>query len=424
MSKALKKKTKLRQTINSILRLCEETPRRALPEVAIDGATLKLIQAGSPVAVSVSGGKDGAAAAIMVHRFLKRIGHRGPFILIHSDLGSIEWKESLNHCRRLAEFLGARLYVVRRELGGMIEQWEQRWQSSLRRYANLETVALVSPWSSAGSRFCTRSQKIDQISQFLTKLFPGQQIVSVVGLRHEESMGRAKKPISEVDKNLQRANGTSGRTWYPVIEFTVEEIVRVHLDAGFPLHEAYTVYESSRLSCSFCVLSSRADLLASASCADNHDAYRHLVGIEALTGFSFQPKKWLGDLRPELLGEDLRERLEKGKRRAALRLAAEARIPQEMLFSKVWPTFQPLHEWSQLLAEVRVEVAEIIQFPINYRTGLSVHSRYRELLEARERKALKEKRAEERRALRLAGKVKEINVVAEEADHELLVTAA
>jgi hypothetical protein len=37
----------------------------------------------------------------------------------------------------------------------MVERWESRWESSVRRYAALETVTLVLPWSTPSMRFCT-----------------------------------------------------------------------------------------------------------------------------------------------------------------------------------------------------------------------------------------------------------------------------
>ena len=42
---------------------------------------------------------------------LDRIGHTGPRLLIHADLGSVEWRDSLPTCERLAARLddGGRL---------------------------------------------------------------------------------------------------------------------------------------------------------------------------------------------------------------------------------------------------------------------------------------------------------------------------
>jgi hypothetical protein len=47
--------------------------------------------------------------------YLDAIGHHGPRVLIHSDLGQVEWKDSLPTCERLAARLGLELIVVRRQ---------------------------------------------------------------------------------------------------------------------------------------------------------------------------------------------------------------------------------------------------------------------------------------------------------------------
>ena len=49
-----------------------------------------LLAAGAPVAIGVSGGKDSCAAALATIEHLDTIGHTGPRVLIHSDLGRVE----------------------------------------------------------------------------------------------------------------------------------------------------------------------------------------------------------------------------------------------------------------------------------------------------------------------------------------------
>lgn len=49
-----------------------------------------LLDAGAVVAVGVSGGKDGCSAALRLEEYLNAMGHHGPRLLIHSDLGRVE----------------------------------------------------------------------------------------------------------------------------------------------------------------------------------------------------------------------------------------------------------------------------------------------------------------------------------------------
>lgn len=65
-----------------------------------------LVAAGSPVAIGISGGKDSCALAFALNEHLDTVNHHGPRLLIHSDLGSVEWTDSIRTCYRLADRLG------------------------------------------------------------------------------------------------------------------------------------------------------------------------------------------------------------------------------------------------------------------------------------------------------------------------------
>lgn len=103
----------------------EVAPATEYP-ISINDQLLGMLDQESPVAIGVSGGKDSSAVAARTAAFLKQIGHSGPVILIHSDLGQIEWRESLPTCQRLADKLNLELVIVRRTAGDMIARWRQR----------------------------------------------------------------------------------------------------------------------------------------------------------------------------------------------------------------------------------------------------------------------------------------------------------
>ena len=124
-----------------------------MTRLLITPAIESLIATGSPVAIGVSGGKDSQASALAVCEHLDQAGHAGPRLLVHSDLGSVEWKDSLAVCQDLADRLGLELVVLRRDKGGLMERWEARWQSSMARYRDLSTVTLVPCWSTPSLRF-------------------------------------------------------------------------------------------------------------------------------------------------------------------------------------------------------------------------------------------------------------------------------
>ncbi len=128
--------------------------------------------------------------------YLDEIGHTGPRVLIHSDLGRVEWRDSLPSCERLAHALGWELLVVTRQAGDMLARWEGRWQNNVKRYADLACVKLILPWSTPSMRFCTSELKVAIISSALRKRWPTQEIVNVSGIRRQESAARSKMPVS------------------------------------------------------------------------------------------------------------------------------------------------------------------------------------------------------------------------------------
>lgn len=340
-----------------------------------------LLQAGAPVALGVSGGKDSCALAIATDEYLDSIGHTGPRVLIHSDLGRIEWRDSLPTCQRLAKFLDMELIVVRRGAGDMMDRWQVRWQNNVARYADLRCVKLILPWSTPSMRFCTSELKTAIICAYLKKRFPGQTIISAAGIRREESAKRAKAPISAVQKLLDvKTVGTRGYNWHPILEWSKEDVFALLTNRGFDLHEAYTRYGLSRVSCSYCIMSSQADLKASAACADNHAVYRELCDLEITSTFGFQEKQWLCDVAPQLLDEETKIKATQAKQRALRREKAEARIPKHLLYVENWPTRIPTLTEATLLAEVRSEVAQTIGLKISYTDPFSIIARYEELM--------------------------------------------
>lgn len=205
-----------------------------------------------------------------------------------------------------------------------------------------------------------------------------KDILSVTGVRHQESASRAKMPIASQQEKLTR-KGSEGINWNPIIEWTTDEVFEYIRAKNGPLHEAYTRYTSTRVSCSFCIMGSIGDLNASASCPDNHDTYRRMVKLEIQSGFGLQGGRWLGDVAPHILDEDSRNALATAKVLAKKREAAEARIPKHLLFTNGWPDCVPTREEAQLLAEVRTIVFNAIGVAPTYITPASIIERYKAL---------------------------------------------
>jgi 3'-phosphoadenosine 5'-phosphosulfate sulfotransferase (PAPS reductase)/FAD synthetase len=339
-----------------------------------------LIAADAPVAIGVSGGKDSQAAALATVEHLDSVGHHGPRVLIHSDLGVVEWNESLPVCRGLAEHLGVELIVVRRKAGDLMDRWEARWQSSMRRYVDLETVALVLPWSTPSMRFCTSELKTHIIGAELRRRFKGQTYINVTGVRREESAARAKGQTASQDADGRAWN------WRPISDWKTAEVFTYIAESGLEVHQAYTEFGMSRVSCRFCIMSNVSDIAAAAAVPESQELYCRMVDLEIASTFAFQGNRWLGDAKPRALGVARFEQLANAKLRAAARVAVESRITKDMRYVAGWPTRMLTDAEATLLAQTRRRVGELIGVKPKFLTAPEIHERYADLMAKRELK--------------------------------------
>lgn len=353
--------------------------------ISITPEIREILAAGAPVAIGVSGGKDSGAVALRLHDYLKEIGHTGPKVLIHSDLGVVEWRESLPVCQRLAARIGWELIVVRRSAGDLMDRWEKRWQNNVARYESLSCVKLILPWSTPAMRFCTSELKTDIICSALKKRFPGEKILSVTGVRHDESASRAKMSCCQVQPKLTK-KGVTGWNWNPIIEWPTDKVFAYLALKQEPLHEAYTIYRCSRVSCAFCIMAAFCDLQAASACVDNHSLLRRTVRLEIASTFAFQGSRWLGDVAPHLLSARMAEELKMAKQAAQIRIAAEARLSKHLFYVKGWPLAVPTMEEATLIADVRREVSTVLGLKGTFITPGSIRERYADLLKARQKK--------------------------------------
>ena len=359
--------------------------------VELDSTITEMLAADSPVAVGVSGGKDSCAAAIATVEHLRAIGHTGPIVLVHSDLGdpdpalNVEWDDSLPTCERLATHLGVELVIVRRAAGGMVKRWLKRWTNNLARYRSMACVKLILPWSTPGMRFCTSELKSAPIASALVNRFPGRQIISACGIRREEGRGRGASartnaPTSEPNKRLShKRSGTSGVNWNPIAAWTAEDVFSFCAARGFQMHEGYGL-GMSRISCRYCIMQDLNDQRVSASVPQNAPVYRTLVNLEIASAFAFQGSRWLGDIAPHLLSEPQRRGLVRAKEIAARRVTIEAQIPPHLLYERGWPKVMPTAEEAVLLCQVRRDVAALYDMTVTCTEPAGLLARYADLM--------------------------------------------
>lgn len=222
-----------------------------------------LVDAGALFVVNHSGGKDSQA---MFHFLHARIP-AAQLVVVHALLPEVEWEGVEDHVR--ATTLGVPVFTcqARRTLIQMIEERGMFPSPTLRQ--------------------CTSDLKRGPIERTVRQFTrPGAQfagrklIVNCMGMRAEESPNRAKlDPIK-----LSERNSKAGRTWYdwlPIHDWLAEEVFEQIRQVGQAPHWAYAA-GMSRLSCVFCIMASKADLMVAARL--NPTLYRRYVLLERSTG--------------------------------------------------------------------------------------------------------------------------------------------
>lgn len=348
--------------------------------IAVPPEVQALLDAKAPVVLGSSGGKDSTASVIAVARHLR--DYEGPKLILHADLGAVEWLDSWPSCQRMAAAVGWELASCTRPAGGMMERWESRWQSSIRRYTNMETVAVVLPWSTPSMRFCSSELKVDPITAFIKRRFGKVPVINATGVRAEESAARAKQPTCAPAAKLP----IGSLSWRPIHHWKLEDVWASIAESGIDPHEAYGKYGSSRVSCRYCILASEADLKASLKDQAGHAIYARMCGLELTSGFAFQGNRWLTSLAPELFPDGV-ERLRAAQSLAGRRRDLEAWIPKHLQFTKGWPHCVPTPEESFLLARMRHEICHLYGWQSPYINGLKVRARYQELWDLKQSKA-------------------------------------
>ena len=230
-----------------------------------------MIRAGGLVAVSLSGGKDSQAMTILLFRIVPR----RQLLFVHAPLGEVEWPGTIEHIERTIP-PGVPLILARTASGkSLLERIEERGL-----------------WPSSSARWCTSDFKRGPIERELRrhlKAHPrfGGRIVSAMGMRAAESPARAKR---ETWKRNER-NSRAGRQWFdwlPIHGLSAAEVFGVIADAGQTPHWAYAA-GMSRLSCSFCILASRADLTRAAELRPG--LYRDYAALERRIGHTLSPSR-------------------------------------------------------------------------------------------------------------------------------------
>lgn len=225
------------------------------------------------IAVSVSGGKDSQAMLDLLVGQARAEGVADRLVLVHADLGRVEWEGTRELVEGWAREYGLRLEVVSRPQGDLLEHVEQRGK-----------------WPSSAARYCTSDHKRGQIRKVYTRLVSefslGRpvRILECLGFRVAESPARAKR--EPVARNDQASNGKREvTTWLPIHEWSEADVWDRIGRAPTASHPAYDL-GMPRLSCVFCVLAPKDALVLAAQ--HNPTLAREYAAVEARIGHTFK----------------------------------------------------------------------------------------------------------------------------------------
>lgn len=224
-----------------------------------------------------SGGKDSQAMRIA----LREIVPAAQKIVIHASLGDVEWPGALEHAQAGAERDGLP-FVVARAVKTFFEMVEHRFR--VRPGPN-------SPcWPSASNRQCTSDLKRGPIEREVRRVLRERglkRVVTCMGIRAEESSGRAKQqPLRRSSRNSRA--GRDWWEWLPIHTLTRSQVFAMISHANEAPHAAYAL-GNDRLSCMFCIMGSRNDLANAAR--QNPDLYRRYVDVEKRTGYTMHQSR-------------------------------------------------------------------------------------------------------------------------------------
>lgn len=228
-----------------------------------------LVESGALFVANHSGGKD---SQVQLIRLLERVPP-SQLLVVHASLGAMEWPGAMELARDQAGEAGLP-FIVAKAAKTLLEMVERRFQSR----------PDVPSWPSASTRQCTSDLKRGPIQREVRRYAKARgfkTIVNCLGLRRQESPGRAKRAVFS-----RMAISNSVHTWFewlPVHDMSADQVFSAIAAAGQKPHYAYAL-GNDRLSCVFCIMASKADLRNGR--AARPELFKQYVEMEQRTGYT------------------------------------------------------------------------------------------------------------------------------------------
>jgi len=223
--------------------------------------------------INFSGGKDSTA---MLALLCERYPHV-PKHVVMADTGwehvdsPGKWPSAIVWSEMIVERFGLPLHVVRNPNKTLLEMAARRGK-----------------FPGMSQRQCTSDLKRDPIHTWIRRRYPSMGardphhvVISCMGLRAEESIGRSRLPKLRRNARLQMNNRTVW-DWNPILRWTEAEVRAYLAERRIPLHPVYQ--HLRRFSCRVCIFMTDHDLRQ----VKQHDpeAIETISRIEEQIGFT------------------------------------------------------------------------------------------------------------------------------------------
>jgi 3'-phosphoadenosine 5'-phosphosulfate sulfotransferase (PAPS reductase)/FAD synthetase len=218
------------------------------------------------IVISSSAGKDSQAMLDYVCSLAAKQGVLDRIIVVHADLGRVEWRGAKELAELHAQHYGVRFIAVARSQGNLLDHIRARRM-----------------FPSSDARYCTSDHKRDQCAKIVRHLH-GRKILSCLGFRNEESDSRRKRRKYSLDRRLSTRTRQVW-TWLPIKHWTVAQVWHRIRNSGVPYHYAYDL-GMPRLSCCFCIFAPENALLLAGQ--HNRELLAEYVHVEKEIGHTFR----------------------------------------------------------------------------------------------------------------------------------------
>lgn len=240
------------------------------------------------VVVSSSGGKDSVCSLAVAAEVAAELG--APLVVVHADMGRMEWKGSLELVEEQATHWNARLIVVSRGNGDLLAQavekgvWPRVGMKTCQGTSDHKRGPIWTSYTALAKEWRDDNPNADRPCR----------ILEVIGLAGHES-GSRKKRLSKMqesefggryERNVRASNGRREVvSWYPIADWSLADVWdRMAKETLHGAPEAAWAYSAGmpRYSCTFCVFAERDALNRSAQL--NPVMFQEYLAAEKLIG--------------------------------------------------------------------------------------------------------------------------------------------